>query len=225
MEAKLQREKRLQEDDSELGSLPSIFFVRQQSRKDSAARDSRVHKLSLSDRGDLSSHLGSPLGSVPKIVVQDGSEHTTSQVPSSLTKLCEAEAVPAKYGPSTDTAAAAESGDDKATVDADLTTGNDAEMGVGIGKAAESHDPRDPTPKASEDAVSASDEVYTDAESGTFGEGTNTERSDYFTPPTSPPDSSSPTTPDREACNGVATRGPLGSKRNEGVQRKSDPEV
>jgi len=31
----------------------------------------RVHKLSLTDWGDVASFLGSPLGSVPRIVVQD----------------------------------------------------------------------------------------------------------------------------------------------------------
>ena len=221
MEAKLQREKRLQEDDSELGSLPSIFFVRQQSRKDSAARDSRVHKLSLSDRGDLSSYLGSPLGSVPRIVVQDGSSDAVpSQVPSSsLTRSSESEA-PLVVTKSSLVAVDQASVDDKAVDEADLPTGSDVEAVVGIGKEAAGSE----SCKANEDVVSASDEVYTDAESGTLGEGTNTERSEFFTPPTSPPDTSSPTTPERE-CNGVATPVPLESKINGCVQRKSDPEV
>jgi hypothetical protein len=41
MQAKLLREKRLQDTESELGSLPSVFFVRQQGRKDSAIGGSR----------------------------------------------------------------------------------------------------------------------------------------------------------------------------------------
>ncbi|XP_067677004.1 monocarboxylate transporter 14-like [Haliotis asinina] len=79
MEAKLLREKQL-EDDSEVGSLPSMIFIKARQ----GSRDARIHKLSLSDRGDVASHQGdvashagdttshpgSP-GSVPKIVVQD----------------------------------------------------------------------------------------------------------------------------------------------------------
>ncbi|XP_041373528.1 monocarboxylate transporter 14-like [Gigantopelta aegis] len=75
MEAKIQRETQLQEDDSEIGSLPSTFFIKGPARHGS--RDARLQKLSLSDRGDVTStadsHPGSP-GSVPRIVVQTEEE-------------------------------------------------------------------------------------------------------------------------------------------------------
>ena len=210
MEAKLQREKRLQEDDSELGSLPSIFLVRQQSRKDSAAKDLRVHKLSLSDRGDLSSYLGSPVGSVPKIVVHDGAEVSSFALPSSLPKLCEAEG-PGDHVPGAEPTPYAEE------------KNYPAESGGGNEKGPSRQESQEVVPRMSEDVVSA-DGTFADAETGTLGEGTNTERSDYFTPPTSPPDTSSPTTPDRDG-GGVTTRVPLESVKNGCVQRKSDPEV
>nr|KAG5700444.1 hypothetical protein BaRGS_010357 [Batillaria attramentaria] len=191
MEAKLLRERRLQEDDSELGSLPSIFFVKQHSRK-----DSRVHKLSLSDRGDVTSYLGSPsvLGSVPRIVVHDGTEATSPQA-SGLSVVAE-------------NGRAGNTGSDVAKEGDTGSAGRPAGSGEAQNETVSPETHR----RGVEDTVSSLGEetftdaetgtveegTFNDAESGTVGEGTNTERSDYFTPPTSPPDTSLPTTPERD---------------------------
>lgn len=184
MEAKLLREGRLQEDDSELGSMPSIFIVRQQSRKNSMSGHSRVHKLSFSDRGEMTGHLGSPMSSVPRIVVQDGPEPQppSSLVTSALARLSEADNSPDKDWVE-DTLI------EEDEVMEDDVTGNDAKS-----------KPRseETSPKPSEDVASTSDETFNDAESGTLGEGTNTEKSEFFTPPTSPADTSSPSSPEKE---------------------------
>ncbi|GAB1603166.1 monocarboxylate transporter 7-like isoform X2 [Argonauta hians] len=63
--AKLQRENQLNEDESELGSLPSAIFLK---RQDSEL--TRPKKLSLSDRGDTFSKSSSPTD-LPKIVIHD----------------------------------------------------------------------------------------------------------------------------------------------------------
>lgn len=71
--AKLQRENQLNEDESELGSLPSTIFLK---RQDSEQK--RPKKLSLSDRGDTVSKASTP-SELPKIVVHDP---VTSKSPS-----------------------------------------------------------------------------------------------------------------------------------------------
>ncbi|XP_050415563.1 monocarboxylate transporter 14 [Patella vulgata] len=142
MEAKLQREQRLEDDESELASLPSTIFVKGCGRQNS--RDARIHKLSMSsDRGDISSLPESP--SLPKITVQDNA----LPKPDSVTRL---------------------------SIAADSTV-----------------------------------------------EGTvTTEQSEYFTPPTSPQDISSPSSPEHDHSP-VDQNPPVNSRpRN---QRKSDPEI
>ncbi|KAK7488006.1 hypothetical protein BaRGS_00020751 [Batillaria attramentaria] len=214
MEAKLLRERRLQEDDSELGSLPSIFFVKQHSRK-----DSRVHKLSLSDRGDVTSYLGSPsvLGSVPRIVVHDGTEATSPQA-SGLSVVAE-------------NGRAGNTGSDVAKEGDTGSAGRPAGSGEAQNETVSPETHR----RGVEDTVSSLGEetftdaetgtveegTFNDAESGTVGEGTNTERSDYFTPPTSPPDTSLPTTPERDGH--VMTRS--SPTKADVRHRQSDSEV
>lgn len=69
LEAKLQREKQL-EDESDIGSMPSTIFIKGVGRQDSMTSDARIQKLSLSDRGDTISYqaqAGSPVGG-PKII-------------------------------------------------------------------------------------------------------------------------------------------------------------
>eukprot|EP00106_Octopus_bimaculoides_P011302 XP_014778744.1 PREDICTED: uncharacterized protein LOC106875210 isoform X2 [Octopus bimaculoides] len=63
--AKLQRENQLNEDESELGSLPSTIFLKRQD-----SEQTRPKKLSLSDRGDTFSKSSTPTD-LPKIVVHD----------------------------------------------------------------------------------------------------------------------------------------------------------
>ncbi|XP_029647396.1 monocarboxylate transporter 7 isoform X2 [Octopus sinensis] len=63
--AKLQREDQLNEDESELGSLPSTIFLKRQD-----SEQTRPKKLSLSDRGDTFSKSSTPTD-LPKIVVHD----------------------------------------------------------------------------------------------------------------------------------------------------------
>ncbi|XP_076457911.1 uncharacterized protein LOC143291736 [Babylonia areolata] len=263
MEAKLQREKRLQEDDSELGSLPSIFLVRQLSHKDSPAagtggRDLRIHKLSLSDRGEVSSHMDSPLGSTPRI---------SSLAPTSLPILAEASGSKTSGGGGGEAEASSKVPHPMETSPHSVTgskaedsSGHEAEKssGYGTAEASTSTEGKPSSPARggegarecplkeeddTQDALSASD-TFVDAESGTIGDGTNTERSgDFVTPPTSPPDTCSPSTPERrEGEEGVVTRrGLLGSPstaiptitttttssaaKNGFVQRKSDPAV
>lgn len=226
MEAKLQREKRLQEDDSELGSLPSIFLVRQQSHKDSAARDVRMHKLSLSDRGEACSQMDSPLGSTPRI---------SSLAPTSLPILAEAahsqtgkdavntspsmnRAEESSGYETTEVSQSTAEIERSSVCDAEDKSNTAGNEKAGDSKAALS---RESSSKANDEAMSASD-TFIDAESGTLGDGTNTERSEYVTPPTSPPDTCSPTTPERE---GLTSAGPVESGKNGLVQRKSDPAV
>lgn len=192
MAAKLQRERRLQEDDSELGSLPSICFMKQQLRKDSAARDSRIHKLSFSDRGDLTSYMGSPMDSVPRIVVHDGiaeTEAETSLTPDeSPEKASESEIEGSNLV--------------KASKEVALTSSRGQE--------------ETELTRISADEVTSNtgDDLFVDAESMIVGDGTNTERSDFYTPPTTPPDSPEPEGAPR----------PM-SQLNGDVHRKSDSGV
>ena len=152
MAAKIQRETRLQDDDSEIGSLPSTFFVKGPARQGS--RDARVQNLSLSDRGDVTSTVGShpeSPGSVPKIIVQTEDGNAES----------------------------------------------DANRRVSIG-----------TESAAED-------------------GTATEASEYVTPPTSPPEESSPEGPgEEEGMSGENEVGNVNMSSNQtNLHRRSDPEI
>ncbi|XP_053408557.1 monocarboxylate transporter 14-like isoform X1 [Mercenaria mercenaria] len=75
-QAKLQREQILQENESEICSLPSTYFekdknIQRQDSRSSGTRP-RVAKLSFSDRGDTGSRTDTPTRT-PKIVI-DGSE-------------------------------------------------------------------------------------------------------------------------------------------------------
>lgn len=79
-QAKLMREECLQENDSEICSLPSAYFEKDKGvqRQDSRTGDTkpRVQKLSFSDKGDNASlRTGSPT-KTPKIVL-DGHQETT----------------------------------------------------------------------------------------------------------------------------------------------------
>lgn len=183
MQAKLLRERRLQDTDSEMGSLPSIFFVKQPLGR----KDSRVHKLSFSERGDVTMPSPSVL-SVPRIVLHDGSTETgmlpvlTEGVPVNIVREASPEVPTGDASP----------GAEKST-----SPGSERPTSPGGRGSVGSQD----TPRrVGDDAVSSvGDDQFADAETGTFvdaelGEGTLTERSDYFTPPASP--LSSPTTPD-----------------------------
>lgn len=76
-QAKLLREKGLQETESEICSLPSIYFEkdkhisRQDSTSSTAKRTPRVAKLSFSERTDRSSFSSTTPVTTPKITVQD----------------------------------------------------------------------------------------------------------------------------------------------------------
>ena len=76
-QAKLLREKGLQETESEILSLPSIYFEkdkhvgRQDSNRSSAKRTPRVSKLSFSERTDHSSVASTTPVTTPKVSVQD----------------------------------------------------------------------------------------------------------------------------------------------------------
>ena len=76
-QAKLLREKGLQETESEICSLPSIYFekdkhiTRQDSTSSTAKRTPRVAKLSFSERTDRSSFSSTTPVTTPKITVQD----------------------------------------------------------------------------------------------------------------------------------------------------------
>ena len=76
-QAKLLREKGLQETESEILSLPSIYFEkdkhisRQDSNSSTAKRTPRVSKLSFSERTDRSSVASTTPVTTPKISVQD----------------------------------------------------------------------------------------------------------------------------------------------------------
>lgn len=76
-QAKLLREKGLQETESEICSLPSIYFekdkhiTRQDSSSSTAKRTPRVAKLSFSERTDRSSFSSTTPVTTPKITVQD----------------------------------------------------------------------------------------------------------------------------------------------------------
>ena len=72
-QAKLLREKGLQETESEILSLPSIYFEKdkQVSRQDSNKRTPRVSKLSFSERTDHGSIASTTPVSTPKVSVQD----------------------------------------------------------------------------------------------------------------------------------------------------------
>lgn len=73
MEAKMLREKQLQEDDSEVGSIPSTYFLK------GLSGDGRSHKLSISERGEQQSSPTSP-EMAPKIVIADSEETTDSPI-------------------------------------------------------------------------------------------------------------------------------------------------
>lgn len=154
LEAKLLRERRLQDDESELGSLPSVFFVKQMSRK-----DSRVHKLSFSDRGDIQGCPESP-GFGPKIIVQDDEASSIMPV-EGLPTLPENEVL-------------VESGS------------MEPEMERHRFSAA-----RATSPVASDVMSDTGDDNFGDI----MGDGTKSEKSVYYTPPTSP---SQPGSPDKD---------------------------
>ncbi|XP_052805368.1 monocarboxylate transporter 13-like isoform X2 [Mya arenaria] len=97
-QTKLRREQILQENESDIASLPSTYFEkdgrhfqRQDSRTSSATRP-HIQKLSFSERGDISSHAGSPTRT-PRITIDQaefgsgsfrvGSESASPSNPSS----------------------------------------------------------------------------------------------------------------------------------------------
>ncbi|XP_060073573.1 monocarboxylate transporter 14-like [Ylistrum balloti] len=68
-EAKLKREKQL-EDDSDIASMPSAYFVKGPPDAMSTSYNSRQMKLSFSDRGDAMSQTSTPAGP-PKIMISE----------------------------------------------------------------------------------------------------------------------------------------------------------
>ncbi|KAL8616127.1 hypothetical protein ACOMHN_066614 [Nucella lapillus] len=215
LEAKLQREQRLQEDESDLGSLPSLLLARQLSHREAAHKDT-THRDTT--------HKDSPQGSTPRI---------SSLPPTSLPIL--AEAAQSLAGDALDTPPSLRRAEESSGYETTEVSQSTSDMGRGgAGDRGEGHHDGDggtgpgslaalsqaSPSRTSEDATSGT-VTFVDADSGTLGDGTNTERSEYATPPTSPPDTRSPSTPGRD---GPTTGVPV-EARNGLVQRKSDPAV
>lgn len=204
MQAKLRRERRLQDTDSELGSLPSIFFTRQQSRKDSAA--SRVHKLSFSDWGEVNSFL-----------LQDAATVAEQQATAiGTTPLTAGAGLSPMHAPL------------ETVIEGQVAAFTDTRKGEDNrekGNKVAQNDQRAELPaemvtsvtsKGSEatTAATTSEDDYNDAVSTTQPEDTVTVKSDYFTPPSSPT-TPEPASPEKESTNvGVATRFELRDHRN-----------